>query len=143
MRSILNVVVMISLFQATGCATVIAGRSQTLNVTTSDAAQGQCLLQDKNGRQYRVTAPGSVLVKRGDGPLDVQCSLPGGEGQRQVSENVEPWIIANVLWGVFSPIALIVDATTGSYQRYPEDVVVPIIPVASAPMPTNSPMPLQ
>lgn len=108
------------------CASIIEGRRQTLNVSTTRAEKGQCVLKDARGMSYNVYTPGAVIVNRGDGPIDVTCTLPDAEGKGTVGENVEPWIIGNIIFGLGGIIGLGIDAATGAYLRYPENVVIQV-----------------
>lgn len=106
------------------CATIVQGQDQQVNVATSPSKQARCELTDNVGQKYYVTTPGSVTVNRGDGPLKVRCQVPGMAGEQIVQETIEPWVIGNIPLAV---IGIAVDAATGSYQKYPDNVTVSIV----------------
>ena len=111
-----------------GCATVITGTTQPLSVQVIDAKNNQlipnatCMIADGKGNHYPVrTNPGSVTVSKGNGALQINCQ---SKGYRQaaigVGQSFNTWSIANILfWPGF-----IVDAVTGSIQKYPSHVTV-------------------
>jgi hypothetical protein len=121
MKKIVSVVMILVL---AGCATVISGTKQNVNVSTNMAERSECVLRDAAGASYSIAAPGRVQVKRGNGPIDVVCNTNGVQGQKTVDENLEPWFFGTILllWPTIP-----VDLLTGAYQRYPDDINVNII----------------
>lgn len=104
------------------CSTIINGSMQPVNVASNPAVKAECTLKDNKGVIYNVTTPGSVMVKRGDGPIDVVCEYKSKEGTKVVRETIEPWFFGNLILG--GPIGLIIDAVSGSYQKYPDDIMI-------------------
>ena len=106
-----------------GCATIISGTTQTINVQAIDSKTNQiipgatCSITDDKGRIYVISSnPGSVIVTKGQGSLNLKCEKAGyRQTQVGVGENFNAWTVANVL---FWPGAL-VDAATGAIQKYP------------------------
>lgn len=115
-----------------GCATIMTGSSQQVNVQAIDANTHQvltgamCTLVDGEGNNLPVPSnPGSVLVNKGKGTLNVRCSRPGyRQSQIGVGQSFNAWTIVNVL---FWP-GLIVDAASGAMQKYPSHVTVLMTP---------------
>lgn len=119
------------------CASIVNGSEQDVQINPSGVnASGECKIQDVTGRMYYTPLPGSVLLARGDGPLNVTCTVENGSGQRKVEEEFEPWLIGDVL--LLSPLGLFIDLVNGAYQTYPDNISVPIT-LASE----QSDMPLQ
>lgn len=104
------------------CATIVEGTSQNLNVSTNYRAE--CTLTDKKGQVYQLVSPGSVKVKRGDGPIKAVCTAYGRTGEKMIDETLEPWALANIFVGV---VGLGVDAISGSYQKYPDEITISIV----------------
>ena len=112
----------------TGCATVFTGTMQTISLQAVDAEDQEvipdvkCTIRDNNGTVYFLNSnPGSVSVKKGQAPLTPICKK---KGYRQihyaVGESFNAVTIVNVLfWPGF-----LVDAMTGSLQKYPSHIVV-------------------
>ena len=111
-----------------GCATMMSGSTQTINVQAIDSQThhvipgATCSLFDGEGRAYPVTGnPGSIIATRGKGSLQVKCRARGyQQSQTGVGQSFNAWIIANVL---FWP-GIIVDACTGATQKYPSHITV-------------------
>lgn len=128
MKKIVSLLIISSLV-LTGCATVISGTKQHVNVATNLTEPTECKLRDSAGANYSLAVPGRLTVKRGNGPLDVVCNNANGlQGQKTVDENLEPWFFGTLL--LFWP-GLIVDTLTGAYQRYPDEINVNIIDAPS------------
>ncbi len=111
-----------------GCATIMSGSTQAINVQAIDSQTHQvipgatCTLFDGEGRAYPVTGnPGAIVATRGKGSLQVKCRARGyHQSQTGVGQSFNAWIIANVL---FWP-GIIVDACTGATQKYPSHITV-------------------
>jgi uncharacterized protein YceK len=111
-----------------GCATIISGGSQTINVQALDSnthnllPNTSCLVTDGRGNNYTVMGnPGTVVVPTGYGAINVNCTKLGYT-QTQVGrgQSFNAWVIADVL---FWPGA-IVDAATGAAVKYPSHITV-------------------
>ncbi|MDQ2994950.1 MAG: hypothetical protein M3R00_08435 [Pseudomonadota bacterium] len=116
-----------------GCATVMTGTSQPVHVQAIDANTQQilsgarCVVVDGEGNTLPMQSnPGSVLVTKGKGTLNVRCTKPGyRQSQIGVGQSFNAWTVVNVL---FWP-GLIVDAATGAMQKYPSHVTVLMSPI--------------
>lgn len=117
----------------TGCASIVTGTTQTLNVQVLDAQSeqmlsgAQCNIVDGDGRTYKVIGnPGAVVVTKGRGALSVNCKKPGyRQSQLGVGQSFNAWTFANV---IFWP-GVLVDAATGAIQKYPSHVTVLMEPI--------------
>lgn len=115
-----------------GCATIMTGSSQQVNVQAIDANTHQvlpgavCTVVDGEGNTLPVPSnPGTVLVNKGKGTLQVRCTRPGyRQSQIGVGQSFNAWTIVNVL---FWP-GLIVDAASGAMQKYPSYITVLMSP---------------
>src|SRR5258708_2131619 len=111
-----------------GCATVMSGTTQNISVQAINKQDNQlipgtvCTIADGKGRVYAVNSnPGTVMVTKGQGKLDVQCHKPGyHQTQVGIGQNFNAWTVADVM---FWPGAL-VDAATGAIQKYPSHITV-------------------
>ena len=115
----------------TGCATVISGSDQSVNIKAVNRATGQivpgamCTVKGAN-MSYPVPGnPGIISVTRKSGVLSVVCKKNGyHESTHAVTSSLNGWTIVNILfWPGF-----IVDALTGSMQKYPASVTIPMQP---------------
>jgi hypothetical protein len=111
------------LLTSSACATIVDGTSQQVNVNTSPSTRAECTLRDTK-TTYRVKAPGSVHLHKGDGPLDVHCRSESMSGKLHVQENMDGWFVGNIIAGGI--IGGAVDAASGAYQQYPDTITVPM-----------------
>lgn len=111
-----------------GCATVFTGTTQRIDVQAVDNTSHQpisgarCTVIDGQGAELIVGSnPGSVVVTKGKGALNVRC-IRRGYTQKQVGvgQSFNAWTIVNVL---FWP-GVLVDAATGAIQKYPSHITV-------------------
>lgn len=134
-----NIVSLVMIFTLVGCASVVEGKKQKINVGTNVPSQGSCTLTDKKGMTYTTTTPGIIEVNRGDGPLQVSCNVDGGVGSKVVNEDFELWTLGNLFIPLIWPLTFAYDGYSGAYQTYPDDINVNIInvPAVNTPMTTN------
>ena len=117
----------------TGCATVMEGSDQAVNVNTVNCEEYGaiiCTLSNKDGAST-ITAPATANVEKTAGALTVSCesrerNASGGKatGQSIVDSSYEAMSFGNILAGGF--IGVGVDAATGAMWKYPSTVVVPM-----------------
>jgi hypothetical protein len=111
-----------------GCATVFTGTTQRIDVQAIDTVNHQvipgasCTVTDGQGAELAVGGnPGSVIVSKGKGALNVRCSRPGYvQKQVGVGQSFNGWTVVNVL---FWP-GVLVDAATGAITKYPSHITV-------------------
>jgi hypothetical protein len=111
-----------------GCATVFSGTTQRIDVQAVNIVNHQpilgarCTVIDGQGAELLVGSnPGSVVVTKGKGALNVRCVRPGYvQKQVGVGQSFNAWTIVNVL---FWP-GLLVDAATGAIVNYPSHITV-------------------
>ena len=114
----------ILLFSFYGCATIMTGTSQVVNLDTPMLTGASCKLTDIKGRNYHLpNTPGHITVEKGDGPMTVVCEKEGYEnGILVVEEGIHGAVLGNILIGGGN--GLIIDAVSGGGQEYPENIVV-------------------
>lgn len=101
-------------FAMTGCATVVNGSSQPLNVQGATGTQFDVKAEGMTIASG--VAPTTVLVPRGRGPLQVHTK----NGDSYVQEHVSGWVAGNAVsfWG----LGVIVDFMDHSAYRYDDYV---------------------
>lgn len=106
------------------CSTIISGTTQPFSVKTEQTAGAKCELVDSKGTRWVIPdTPGTVEITKGDGPLEVTCSKGGFKtASVTVEEGFAGATLGNILLG--SGIGIIVDASTGAMQEYPDEVIV-------------------
>jgi hypothetical protein len=104
----------------TGCATLMNGQTQAVNVQTTPAG-AVCTLGDR-----KITTPGDMLIKKGGAPkrMKMVCELPGhAPATVELQEHGSLWVAANVLNGILPGV--VVDGLSGGASIYePERVVL-------------------
>lgn len=107
-----------------GCATIVSGTQQNVFVDTPHVDGAECKLTDsKNGSWHLDSAPGSVSVIKGNGPLNIVCTKSGYErGIVSVEEGVTGATFGNIILG--GGIGIFVDAASGAAQKYPDKIIV-------------------
>lgn len=111
-----------------GCATVIEGGDQVINVSTSGCEEHgamQCVATNDDGSSV-LTAPASVSVDKDKDALVISCKSKNGKatGEVIIDSKYEAWNAGNLLVGGI--IGIGVDAATGAMWKYPSAVVVPM-----------------
>jgi hypothetical protein len=128
MRTIKLISSIFAVLSLSACATIMTGTSQNVTLKAVDASNNQilsgvsCSITDSKANIYTVPGnPGSVLIHKGQGPLQFTCKKSGYTQKNvAVGENFNAVTLVNVLfWPGF-----IVDAATGTLQRYPSAIVV-------------------
>lgn len=109
-----------------GCASIIEGSSQNLNLATVPNVPSQCTLTNERG-SWQVNAPGRVTLDRSVSDLNVECVANGFSGDTIEESGLEPWAAGNLLFG--GVIGGVVDAATGSLFAYDKNLSVPVSPV--------------
>jgi len=110
-----------------GCATVFTGTAQPIQIKMVDAQSQEpipavrCNIVDCAGTQYHLPSnPGSVILKKGKGPLNLECKK---EGYRTYSTPINQSLNAATLLDILFFPTFFVDLTTGAMMEYPEEFV--------------------
>jgi hypothetical protein len=111
-----------------GCASVIEGNDQTINVSVAGCEEYKgvtCTVTNDEGSSL-LTPPASVSVEKDKDSLTVMCSSADGlaRGQSAHESSYEAWNAGNILIGGI--IGIGVDAATGAMWKYPDAIVVPM-----------------
>ncbi len=121
---------------ATGCASMISGTTQTIYVQALDQSNNQripnakCVITgSKNNNKYPVQGnPGSILVNKGQGALQTQCTAPGYvQNVVGTGPSFDAWTVGNIIF----PLGVIVDVVTGAVEKYPDHITVLMVKSAS------------
>lgn len=123
---ITSVVVTTSLL--TGCATIVSGSQQTVNIQAINAnnhhliSSAKCVIVDSRGVYYAINSnPGSISLPREYGGLNVDCRAKGYWQQSiGTGSSFNAWTLGDI---IFWPGA-IVDAATGAVKEYPSHITV-------------------
>ncbi len=127
MKNIFRIKLLIaSVASLIGCATVIEGSDQAVNVnTTGCEEQGTviCTLRNNEGSSI-ITAPATANVEKTRGALTISCKSKNGkaEGAQIIDSRYETMNAGNLIAGGW--IGIGVDAATGAMWKYPSSVVI-------------------
>ena len=127
MRRLALAVSAVCISMASGCASIMGSQTQPLRVEAFDTAGNEVIGADcrmSNGSQeFRVVTPGSVVVKRAYGNMNVTCQKaeqPDGKGT--IVSTMHPLMLGNILFG--GVIGIAIDAFGGAGWTYPQWVQV-------------------
>ncbi len=122
-----------------GCASIIEGSTQKINVSTAPAALVSCEARNGRGSWAINAVPGPMEVKRSKTVLNVKCDSADYAGQIQDPADAEAWTFGNIIAG--GPIGFAIDGATGAMFSYDDVITVPLVakerPVAIVPQPVN------
>ena len=108
-------------FSLAGCATILTGNSQSIDVVTTPGAT--CELSNLEG-DWTVVTPAAAHVERGHDALLVKCTKPGFQlAWTTVPSHLELWTLANIL---NADVGTGVDTYTGAIDSYPHTVELPM-----------------
>lgn len=110
------------LLAASGCALIVDGKTQEVNIQTTSQGCAQCQISNDRGNYQSLCAPEKVKVQRDYDPLKVSCQAPGMSGETEVESHVKGWFWGNILIGGL--IGMGIDAGTDAAWDYPETVTV-------------------
>jgi hypothetical protein len=100
-----------------GCATVMNGPHQPINVQTVPPG-AECSVD-----RYRFLAPGVVVISRDNAPaLTITCDMAGYKtAKATVRSRMSSWFFGNIVTGVLP--GMIVDGLTGGANIYEPNIV--------------------
>ena len=106
-----------------GCATLSNEAMIPVSFTTPQCQMEiQCTATNKRG-SWSFTPPQTVMIRRSDDTLHVQCSLPGGKQiTSAVASDMEHGKMAA---SIFLLDLGITDAITDKHRTYPSQVIIP------------------
>lgn len=109
-----------------GCATVIQGTEDTVNVRAIDAVteDTKCTLSSSEGTWYTQGKRDTVTVERDWNDLTVHCENETQEGIKTVESDTQfGWVLVDILVD-FCIISCPIDASTGAMFSYPSEINV-------------------
>ena len=121
---------MAGMFLLSGCATVITGTRQDIQVE-SQPAGAVCTFTRAGQTLGSVTTPGSLKVKRDAEPMTVVCTRADYEEARAVMHaRTEMATVASAIIGGF--IATHIDRGSGAANRYETSLRIELTPMSAA-----------
>ena len=119
--------VLAALLALAGCASVITGTSQKIEISTTPAG-AKCVLSRENQTIAIVApTPGVVTVQKDKHDILVSCDEQGYQtGTQYLHSGIEGGTFGNILIG--GVIGWGIDSATGADNRYPETASVAMLP---------------
>lgn len=115
----------------TGCASIVNGTQQNVQVVTPPVTGASCLLSNSKGQWTLPSTPGVVTVHRAYGDLAVSCHKGGyAPANQTVKSKTKAMAFGNLVFG--GAIGGGVDAGDGAAYDYPETITVPMHSAAVA-----------
>jgi len=125
-----RIFVLLAVLALSACSTITTGTTQSIFIDTPETQGASCKLTDsKQGTWDLSSSPGSVLVRKGDGPMNIVCNKEGyKQAVVQIDEDLQGATLGNIIVG--GGVGFLVDAMSGAAQKYPEKVTVWMEPVS-------------
>jgi uncharacterized protein YceK len=117
------VAILLTVTALSGCASIIKGKTQNINVMTSDGSEVNATIFTKNGMR-ETTLPQLVSVQKDS--QDITIQVKEGKCNRETvsvaTSSVEPWFWGNfIIGGIFGSTT---DSVTGAMWKYDSTVIV-------------------
>ena len=113
-----------------GCASIIKGQNQNINILTSDGSEVDATIYTKNGMR-ETKLPQLVSVQKDS--QDITIQVKEGKCNREsisiTQSNIEPWFWGNAIIGGL--LGSTTDSVTGAMWKYDSTVVVNVNKKAS------------
>lgn len=115
------------------CASITAGTTQNVSVSTTPEAGARCNLTNEKGTWTVPSTPGNTTVTKAYGPLSVTCRTPGDRwtGSTSLESRTAGAAWGNVLAGGI--IGAAIDMNNGAAYLYPGEVYVALEPGPGVP----------
>ncbi len=113
-----------------GCATVLSGTVQTIEVA-SDPAGAECILERESETLGKVTTPGAVRIHRSAHPIRVTCTKDGYH-ESQVFMGIQPdrsSSFPGLLGARIGAVGTLVDQGSGAASQYAPSVMLWLAPL--------------
>ena len=117
------VLILMTATMLSGCASIVKGSRQTINISTSNGKQADAIITTSTGQQ-NVMLPQAVPVKTDnmDITVNVKETKCTNASTTVVPSRLHPWFWGNIiLGGLFGSTT---DSVTGSMWAYDESVIV-------------------
>lgn len=116
-KTIVLAALLLSISLTTGCATILKGKTQKVNIATSNNKQITVTVDGKTAQ-----VPGVVEVKRREAELVISTKEPGCTPQTVAANEVESAFWVNILSG--GAFGSTTDYATESMWKYDENITV-------------------
>jgi len=116
---------LLGVFLMVGCATIVDGGPDTINIMTGDGSKATAQVFSKYGAQT-IILPTVYQAQKSckDIAIHVQEDNKIQSSYAVANSSINPWVLGNIFLGGF--IGLGIDAIAGNVCTYQNHVVVPI-----------------
>ncbi len=123
-KPICNVIMLVSILLLSGCASILTGTSQKINLSTPPADGAHCTLTNNKG-QWNVQTPGQVKVHKSFNDISIVCKKKGYKTARtKVASNTKAAVFGNAILG--GGVGAGVDMADGAAYSYPQNITLPM-----------------
>ncbi len=124
MKKIITISIISStILTLSGCASLVNGTHQNVQVVTQPVSGAACLLSNSKGSWHIESTPGYVSVHRAYGPLAVSCHKKGYlPANRSFHSSTKGMAFGNVVFG--GVIGGGVDVADGAAYNYPDTLIL-------------------
>ncbi len=136
MKTIITISYSLFFLMSTGCASIISGSEQEISLTSQPS--GATVTVEPGGQQ--ATTPGTLLLKRKDGPYRLNFTLDGHEPYSvMLTTDMNGWVYGNLILGGI--IGFLIDSSTGaSTTLNPDEVNANLVKVGIEPQTSSDDM---
>ena len=119
-------ILVLSVLALTGCASIVDGGPDTINLMTSNGASVKAQINSKQFGTQQITLPTFITVPKSCSDITVNIIEDKNVNQSNaiVSSGLNPWTLGNLVFGWLLGFA--VDGVTGNICTYDSSVVVPV-----------------
>lgn len=123
-KSFINCAVFLfPLVALSGCASIVSGKHQTIDIATNPSGAKCALYRDGEKIGTVDSTPGSVTVSRKSSDLTIGCTKDNYDFSKSKNESdVNGWVFGNL--GIGGILGLVVDFATGSIYAYDSNTTV-------------------
>lgn len=123
MNYLIKISAVFALVGLTGCASIVNGTGQPMNVLSTPVQEASCELKNSKG-QWFVKTPGTATVHRAYGPLHIHCEKGKYQGKKTVQSHTKAMAFGNLVFG--GAPGAVIDGVSGAAYDYPNEVTVPM-----------------
>ena len=118
-----TVAILLTATMLSGCASIVKGSRQTINISTSNGKQADAIVTTSTGQQ-NVVLPQAVPVKTAnvDITVNIKETKCNNSSTTVIPSRLHPWFWGNVIIGGL--LGSTTDSVTGSMWSYDESVIV-------------------
>lgn len=117
-----NVIIITSALSLSGCASILSGTEQQINLATPKHKNAKCRITNDQGEWFCNNTPEIIKVKRSKENLIVTCEKEDLIGESSVKPSFNSATLANVLAG--GVIGLAIDYGSDAAYEYPSNIEI-------------------